>query len=78
MKFPEYLDLFSRDGSVEVEVKFKNKKYISKVRMNPCEISKIVSEDGEFLNKMEFDGYCLEIYKYEIDPINHKLIIKAQ
>ncbi|MBE1426534.1 hypothetical protein H4684_003200 [Desulfomicrobium macestii] len=78
MKFPEYLDLFSRGGSVEVEVKFKSKKNISKVRMNPCEISKILSEDGEFLNKMEFDGYCLEIYKYEIDPINKKLMIKAQ
>ena len=78
MNLPEYLELFSREGDVEVEVKFKNKNHISKVKMSPYEISKIVSQNGEFITKMEFDGYFFEIYKYEIDPVKKKLIIKAQ
>jgi hypothetical protein len=78
MNFPEYLELFSQEGDIEVEVKFKNKKHISKVKMSPYEISKIVSQNGEFITKMEFDGYFFEIYKYEIDPVKKKLIIKAQ
>jgi len=78
MRFPEYLDFFSREGNIEVEVKFKNGGHVSNVSMNACEILKIVSGDEGFLNKMEFDGHYFDIYKYEIDPIKNKLIIKAR
>ena len=76
----EYLELFSRDGEIDVHVKFKNwSGTIGSRRMNPPDIINLLSpEDGQILSTMSFDDASFEIYKYQIDPIKKTLTIYAR
>ncbi len=76
----EYLLLFSNQGSIAVQVKFKDfDGKVSNQSMQPNEILRILSpETGEFVRLMTFDEWPFEVYKYEIDPIKKLLIIRAR
>ncbi len=76
----EYLELFSRTGELQVQVKFKNHSgTVASLRMNPEDISKLISPvDGQFFSEMFFDDWPFDIYKYEIDPIKKILTIRAR
>jgi hypothetical protein len=76
----EYLTLFSGNGSFCVKVEFKgfNGK-VAEQLMECDEIGKLISpETGKFFTELTFDEHPFQIYKYEIDPINERLIIKAR
>jgi hypothetical protein len=45
--------------------------------MDPEEITQII-HNGKFYTQMSFDEWPFEVYKYEIDPIKNKLIIKVR
>ena len=80
MGLPEYLCLFSHEGSIEVEVKIKDfNSTIVNRRMQAAEITKLISEGtNEFITKMTFDEWTFEVYKYQIDPIKKRLTIYAR
>ena len=80
MEKTEYLELFSRTGELQVQVKFKNYSgTVASLRMNPEDISKLISPvDNQFFSRMFFDDWPFEIYKYEIDPIKKILTIRAR
>lgn len=77
MLIPEYLVLFSGQGPIKVQVKFKDiNGSISDMLMAPGEVDRLISaETGRFITKMMFDECPFEVYKYEIDPINNLLTI---
>lgn len=76
----EYLSLFSNQGSITVNVKFKDfDGKVTNQSMKPNEIIRILSpETGEFVTLMSFDEWPFEVYKYEIDPIKNLLTIHAR
>jgi hypothetical protein len=80
MSIPEYLALFSDQGPIKVQVKLKDfDGFISDMFMAPGEVDRLISkETGKFITKMTFDEWPFEVYKYEIDPINNLLTIKAK
>ena len=77
MNLPEYLVLFSNEGTIDVHVKFEESGVSIAVRkMKPKEISVLISKDGKgFYNHMTFDDHRFAICKYEIDPIKDRLTI---
>ena len=80
MNLPEFLTIFSNEGNIEVEVKFKDtQSQIVKQRMSPDEIIKLIDySNNNFYTKMTFDEHLFEVYKYQIDPIKKKFIIMAR
>lgn len=79
MNVPEYLLLFSGSGEFSVEVKFKGDGFVPPRSATVLEIARLVNpETGGFHTAMTFDEHLFEVYKYEIDPIKKKLIIKAR
>lgn len=80
MEEAEYLRLFSKNGDLKVQVKFKDfSGTICALRMNPEEILKLISpSDGQFISKMTFDEWLFEVYKYEIDPLKKVITIRAR
>lgn len=79
MNVPEYLLLFSGSGEFSVEVKFKGDGFVPPRSATVQEITRLVNpETGGLYTAMTFDDHLFEVYKYEIDPIKKKLIIKAR
>ncbi|MCX2781521.1 hypothetical protein OQJ46_00775 [Microbulbifer thermotolerans] len=80
MTVKEYLNLFSNNGLVKVQVKFKDHDdSVATQTMNPIEINELISSSGkEFITQMTFDDWLFEIYKYEIDPIKNIITIRAK
>ena len=80
MTVKEYLDLFSNNGAVKVQVKFKDHDGSVATRtMNPIEINKLISSSGnKFIAQMTFDDWLFQVYKYEIDPIKNIITIRAK
>lgn len=80
MSHIEYLLLFSNQGPITVNVKFKDfDGKVTNQSMKPKEIIRILSpETGEFVRFMSFDEWPFEVYKYEIDPIKSLLTIRAR
>lgn len=80
MQHNEYSLLFSNSGTTRVQVKFQNfNGTISTRKMNPEEITQLISSDGRgFISSMTFDEWLFEVYKYEIDPIGNTLTIYAR
>ncbi len=80
MSHIEYLSLFSNQGPITVNVKFKDfDGKVTNQSMKPKEIIRILSpETGEFVRLMSFDEWPFEVYKYEIDPIKSLLTIRAR
>lgn len=76
----EYLLLFSNSGTTKVQVKFQNfNGTISTRKMNPEEITQLISSDGKgFISSMTFDEWLFDVYKYEIDPIENTLTVYAR
>lgn len=77
MNLPEYLVLFSNQGTIDVQVKFKDcDGQIAPKKMRPQEIAALISDDGDgFQTRMTFDEHPFEISKYEIDPKGNKLTL---
>lgn len=79
MNIPEYCSIFNDTGEIKVEVRFKN--FDGNVRnfnMKPCDIAKLIDpESGQFYSEMDFDEWRFYVYRYEIDPLRKKLIIRA-
>jgi len=80
MNLPEYLVLFSNEGTIDIQVKFEDHDgSISSRKMRPKEISALVSMNGKgFHTRMTFDDWPFVITKYEIEPESNKLIIVAR
>lgn len=78
MIMPEYFMLFPNPGTITIEVRTSTSRVpIAKRKMNPEEITQLI-HNGKFYTQMSFDEWPFEIYKYEIDPIKNKLIIKVR
>ena len=77
MNFPEYLVLFSNQGTIDVRVTFEDHEgSISSRKMSPKEISVLISPDGKgFHTQLTFDDWPFVITKYEINPAENKLTI---
>ncbi len=80
MTVKEYLHLFSNNGPVKVQVKFKDHDgSVATQTMNPIEINELILSSGnKFRTQMTFDDWLFEIYKYEIDPIKNIITIRAK
>ncbi len=80
MNLPEYLVLFSNQGTVDVQVRFEDHDgSVSNRKMSPKEISVLISPDGRgFHTQMTFDDWPFAITKYEIDPAENKLTLFAR
>nr|WP_320135622.1 hypothetical protein [uncultured Amphritea sp.] len=80
MNIKEYLHLFSNNGPIKVQVKFKDHNgYVATQTMNPIEINELISSNTDmFITQMTFDDWLFEIYKYEIDPIKKIVTIRAK
>ena len=80
MNLPEYLVLFSNEGTIDVEVKFEDHDAsIGSRKMMPKEIAALISKNGKcFCSQMTFDDWPLMITKYEIEPALNKLTIVAR
>lgn len=79
MEVPEYFCLFSGEGEFSVEVKFKGDGFVAPRQATAQEIANLMnSETGGFHTAMTFDEHLFEVYKYEIDPIRKKLVIRAR
>ena len=80
MNLPEYLVLFSNEGSIDVHVQFEEHEgSVAPRKMSPQEISALISNDGTgFHTRMTFDDWLFAICKYEIDPTKNQLIIVAK
>ena len=77
----KYSNLFSNSGPIKVIVKltgFDGK--ISNQRMHAEEFMALLNEEhaGRFATSMLFDERQFEITKYEINPIQNKLVISAK
>lgn len=80
MQTNEYLVMFSNEGEVEVSVKLDGiAGRISSRRMRADEVTKLISPDGcGFVSSLTVDEWPVVVKKYEVDPINGKLIIHAK
>ena len=80
MTIPEYLVLFSNEGTIDVEVNFEDHDGSIAVRkMKPKEIAALISTNGKgFHRQMTIDDGPFVITKYEIDPVLNKLTIVAK
>lgn len=80
MEHPEYLDIFHENGSYKLQAIFKDfDGNIAEKAMEAIEIKKLIDPNtGLFIEKMQFDDWLFEIYKYEIDPINKIIKIRAR
>jgi hypothetical protein len=73
---PEFLQLFSNEGPVTVNVLTSNKKLVSKMSMHWEEINRIFDpETNTPYQFMYFDTYRGSITSYEIDPVKNMLTI---
>ena len=80
MDYPEYLSLFSGQGEYQVKVHFKGSEgRVDHSAMAASEVINLVDpRTDSFYRKMYFDDHLFDVYKYEIDPINLTLNIKAK
>lgn len=80
MNLPEYLVLFSNEGTVDVKVTFEDHDgSIASRKMRPNEIATLISTNGKgFHTQMTFDDWPFVITKYEIEPALNKLTIVAK
>lgn len=80
MNFPEYLVLFSNNGTTDIQVSFEDHDgSISSRKMSPKEISHLILPDGKgFHSQMTFDDWPFVITKYQIEPAENKLTIFAR
>lgn len=77
---PEYLQLFSNEGPVAVQVKFSGKsdshRSIAKMNMHWVEFDRLIdSETGNPYKTMNFDSYSCPVVRFEIDPVKNVLTI---
>ena len=79
MEAPEYLDLFSGQGSARVRVRFRSSDgKIASLAFSPREILSLIAAEGDaFHQYLRFDDYLFEVLKYEIDPKTQTLTIVA-
>ena len=78
MSAPEYLILFSNQGSISVEVRTQDGKEVDirKMAIEPSELEKLVSPTtGNIIDEITIDGFLYSILKFEIAPKQKKLII---
>jgi hypothetical protein len=78
MSAPEYLSLFSQQGSIAVEVKTQDGKImpIRKMAIEPDELEKLVSPStGNIIDEISIDEFLYCILKFEIAPKQKKLTI---
>lgn len=80
MAIPEYLSLFSGNGKFRIKVQFSKFNGVVADQFMECdEFATLISpETGSFVTEMTFDEHPFEVYKYELDPINKILTIKAR
>ena len=80
MSLAAAVPLFTEQGSVKVQIKFKGfgRTDIEQM-MSSSEISKLVCPDtGAFVSKMQLEDWPFEVYKYEINPQENTLVIRAR
>ena len=79
MEAPEYLDLFSGQGSARVRVRFRSSDgKIASLAFSPREILSLIAAEGDaFHQYLRFDDYLFEVLKYEIDPKTQTLTFVA-
>ena len=79
MSVPEYLELFSGQGSAQVRVRFRQHDgKIASLAFSPREVlSLIAPESDTFHQYLRFDNYLFEVLKYEIEPKTQTLTIVA-
>lgn len=79
MNVPEYFSLFSGEGEFSVRVQFKGDGFVASRKATAQEITNLMNpQTGAFHTSMTFDDHLFEVYKYEIDPIQKQLVIKAR
>lgn len=80
MDYPEYLSLFASEGDYEISVSFRDKRQVvAKRKTTPGDFLHLVSaKDGSFRNRMNFDEWPFEIYKYQIDLAKRHITVYAQ
>ncbi|AZG13242.1 hypothetical protein [Cupriavidus pauculus] len=80
MDYPEYLSLFANEGDYDVTVSFRDKcQVVAKRQTTASEFLQIVSEaNGGFRDRMTFDEWPFEIYKYQIDLANRHITLYAR
>lgn len=79
MNVPEYFSLFSGAGEFSVRVQFKGDGFVAPRQATAQEIASLMNlQTGTFPASMRFDGHLFEVYRYEIDPIQKQLVIKAR
>ena len=77
MKIPEYLMMFSGQGSGRVIVRFKaHDGKIASLAFSANEILSLVATNG-FHQHLRFDDHLFEVLKYEIEPKTQTLTIVA-
>ena len=80
MHMPEYLELFSNNGSMRVEVRFMDRRVsVAKQSMQEDELSGLIDPaTGKLYRRMLFDEWPFEVLGYEIDLEKGRLVIKAK
>ena len=80
MNLPEYHQLFSNEGAINVRVKFEDSEVMVPPRkIQPQELAALVATGGgSFHSRMTFDGHPFNVRKYEIDPIKNTVTIFAR
>lgn len=80
MNLPEYHQLFSNEGAINVRVKFEDSDVmVPPQKMQPQELAALVATDGGgFHSRLTFDGHPYTVRKYEIDPIKNTVTIFAR
>ena len=79
MSVPEYLELFSGQGSARVRVRFRQHDgKIASLAFSPKEIISLIAPESDIFHQyLRFDDYLFEVLKYEIEPKTQTLTIVA-
>ena len=79
MSVPEYLELFSGQGSARVRVRFRQHDgKIASLAFSPREVLSLIAPESDIFHQyLRFDDYLFEVLKYEIEPKTQTLTIVA-
>ena len=79
MNEKEYLCMFSGEGSIKVNVKFNDNRFVANQKMRAEEIAQLVSRNGnKFIHSITTDECLVNVKKYVIDPKKNTLTIHVE
>ncbi len=80
MHIPEYLELFSNNGSMRVRVRFMgHQASVAEQSMQEDELIRLIDPaTGRLYRRMSFDEWPFEVLGYEIELAKGRLTIKVK